>query len=91
MEPSPEFEEFGGRFIQDLDLVASNDGEIYDFVLKPFRGEGRVRLRQFIDRALQETVSDKDLQRLWESVDADINFPTANDLRAMLKGARDRL
>ncbi|MGU3538834.1 hypothetical protein [Methylobacterium sp. A54F] len=90
MEPSPEFEEFGRRFIQDLDTVASNDEEIYNFVLKHFRGEERVRLRDFIDHALREA-SDSELLQLWGSVDADIYFPTAADLRAMLTGARDRL
>lgn len=91
MKPSLEFQKFGRWFIQDIDWIAPTLDEMYDFVLKHFKGEERVRLRDFIDRALQDGVSDDVLERLWESVDSDIYFPTAKDLRAMLTGARDRL
>jgi hypothetical protein len=91
MQPSPEFHEFGRWFIQDIDWIAPTLDEMYDFVLGPFEGAERVRLREFIDGALHESVTDDELQRLWDAVDADIYFPTVEDLRAMLKGARDRL
>lgn len=91
MQPSPEFQKFGHWFIQDIDRIAPTLEEMYEFVLDPFKGEERVRLREFIDRALHQGVSDDDLQRLWDSVDADVYFPTVQDLRAMLKGARGRL
>ncbi len=91
VQPSPEFKKFGQWFLQDIDRIAPTLEEMYEFVLEPFKGEERVRLREFIDRALQEGVSDEELERLWNSVDADIYFHTAKGLRTMLEGARDRL
>ncbi|MCC0805973.1 hypothetical protein FPV16_07015 [Methylobacterium sp. W2] len=90
MQASPEFLTLGRWCIQDIDRIAPTLEEMYDFVLKDFKGDERVRLRQFIDRALREA-SDETLQRLWNETDADIYFPTAQDLRAFLIGARDRL
>jgi hypothetical protein len=64
---------------------------MYDFVLSDLIGEERARLREFIDRALQDDVPDDELMRLWDSVDSDIYFPTVQNLRGLLRGARDRL
>lgn len=90
MKPSPEFEKFGRYFIQDIDQLTSTADEFYDFSLHHFKGEERVRLGAFIDRAL-ETASDDELRRLWDAADSDIYFHTPQDLRDFLKGARDRL
>lgn len=91
MQASPEFHKFGRWFIQDIDRIAPTLEEMYDFVLKQFVGEERARLREFIDRALQDDVPDDELMRLWDSIDSDIYFPTVQDLRGLLRGARDRL
>lgn len=91
MNASPEFHKFGRWFLQDIDRIAPTQEQLYDFVLKPFKGEERVRLRSFIDRALDRSVSDGELIQLWQSTDADIYFHTADGLRTMLRGARDRL
>ncbi len=90
MQASPEFLKFGRWFILDSDHDAPTLDQRYDFVLNLFRGEERIRLHQFIDRALREA-SDATLERLWKETDADIYFPTAQDLRAFLAGARDRI
>lgn len=90
MQASPEFLTFARWYIQDIDRIAPTLEEMYDFGLKEFHGEERGRLRHFIDRALREA-DDATLQRLWTETDADIYFPTAQDLRAFLAGARDRL
>lgn len=90
VQASPEFLKFGRWFIQDIDRIAPTLDGMYEFVLKHFRGEERVRLREFIDRALREA-SDETLERLWTETDADIYFPTAQDMRTFLTGARDRL
>ena len=90
MQASTEFLTFGRWFIPDLDHDAPTLDEKYDFVLNLFRVEERGRLRQFLDRALREA-DDATLQRLWTETDADIYFFTAQDLRAFLAGARDRL
>ena len=90
MRASPEFLKFGRWFMQDIGGGAPTLDEMYDFVLNLFRGEERVRLRQFIDRALREA-SDASLERLWKETDADIYFFTAQCLRAFLAGARDRI
>ena len=90
VKASAEFETFGSWFIQDIDRIAPGLEEMYDFVLQNFEGEQRVRLREFINRALREA-SDDELERLWNSVDSDVYFPTPQNLRAMLTGARDRL
>lgn len=90
MQASPEFLIFARWYIQDIDRIAPTLEEMYDFGLKDFHGEERVRLRQFIDRALREA-SDAMLERLWTRTEADIYFPTAQDLRTFLAGARDRL
>ena len=63
---------------------------MYNFVLMIFKAEERTNLGQFIDQALDKC-HDDNLMRLWDSVDSDIYFPTAKDLRAMLMGARERL
>ncbi|TXN02987.1 hypothetical protein FV222_08970 [Methylobacterium sp. WL103] len=89
MQASLEFLTFGRWFIPDLDHDAPTLDEKYAFVLNLFRSEERVRLRQFLDRALREA-SDATLERLWKETDADIYFFTAQDLRAFLAGARDR-
>lgn len=90
MQASPEFLKFGRWFLQDIDRIAPTLDGMYNFVLNHFRGEERVRLRQFIDRVLREA-SDETLDRLWNETDADIYFPTARDMREFLTGARDRL
>ncbi|MFK5600288.1 hypothetical protein ACFZ8E_25305 [Methylobacterium sp. HMF5984] len=90
MRAAPEFLTFARWYIQDIDRIAPTLEEMYDFGLRRFRGEERVRLRQFIDRAVREA-SDATLERLWNETDADIYFPTVQDLRAFLAGARDRL
>ena len=90
MQASPEFLAFGRWFMLDIGGGAPTLDEMYDFVLNLFRGEERVRLRQFIVRALLEA-SDETLKQLWKETDADIYFPTAQDLRAFLTSARDRL
>ena len=90
MQASPEFLTFGRWHIQDIDRIAPTLEDIYDFGLGHFHGEERVRLRQFIDRAVREA-SDATLERLWRATDADIYFFTAQDLRTYLTGARDRL
>lgn len=91
MQASPEFHKFGRRFIQDINWIAPTDEEMYDFVLSDIVVEERERLREFIGRALQDDVPDDGLMRLWDSVDADIYFFTVQNLRGMLRGARDRL
>ncbi len=63
MRASPEFLKFGRWFMQDIGGGAPTLDEMYDFVLNLFRGEERVRLRQFIDRALREA-SDETLKGL---------------------------
>ena len=90
MQASPEFLTFARWYIQDIDRIAPTLDEMYDFGLRDFHGEERVRLRQFIDRALREA-SDASLERLWKETDADIYFFTAQGLRAFLAGARDRI
>ncbi|MCJ2078717.1 hypothetical protein MKK68_24245 [Methylobacterium sp. E-016] len=90
MQAAPEFLIFARWYIQDIDRIAPTLEELYDFGLRRFRGEERVRLRQFIDRAVREA-SDATLERLWNETDADIYFPTVQDLRAFLAGAGDRL
>lgn len=90
MKTSSEFTKFGKYFIQDIELMLLPGEEIFDFPLKIFKGNDRILLQKFIDKALQEC-SDAELMQLWNSVDSDIYFPTAKDLRAMLMGARERL
>ena len=90
MQASPEFLTFARWYIQDIDRIAPTLEEMYDFGLRNFHGEERVRLRQFLDRALREA-DDATLERLWTKTDADIYFFTAQDLRAFLAGARDRI
>lgn len=95
MEPSQEFKTFALHFIQDMDLVSTNEEEMYDFVLGPFqgadRGDARARLRASLDALTDESVSDVELEKIWRSSDADIIFADGPALRAMLKGARARL
>ena len=91
VDASPEFLKFGRWFLQDIDRIASTQEQRYDFVLKPFEGEEHVRRRNVIERALHGSVSDGELQQLWRSTEADIHFHTAEGLRTMLLGARDRL
>lgn len=88
---NPEFETFSGRFFQDIDAEVSNEDEMYAFVLSPFKGEERVRLRTFLDAITRDSVSDAELQTLWRSSPADVVFHDSAYLRAMLRGARDRL
>lgn len=90
MQASPEFLIFARWYIQDIDRIAPTLEEMYDFGLRGFQGEERVRLRDFIDRVVREA-SDATLERLWRETDADIYFFTAQDLRVFLAGARDRL
>lgn len=82
---------FGKYFIQDIDLINPTFNGFLNFVLRRFKGDDRTRLRVFLDDVTQESVSDDELQRLWNATQADIYFRTGADLRAMLKTARDRL
>ena len=92
---SPEFCTFALYFIQDMDLVATNEEEMYDFVLGPFQGadraDARARLQASLDALTDESVSDVKLEKIWWSSDADVIFADGGALRAMLKGARARL
>ncbi|MER2267015.1 hypothetical protein [Methylobacterium oxalidis] len=88
---SPEFEKFTRHFIQDLDIVAKSEEDMYAFVLGFIQGEERVRLRAFLDAVTQDSVSDMELQELWWASEAEVTFGESAHLRAMLKEARDRL
>lgn len=54
MKASSEFAKFGKYFIQDIELMLLSEEEIFDFPLKIFKGNDRILLRNFIDRALRE-------------------------------------
>ena len=91
MNLSSEFKKFALQFIQDLDRFAANEEEMYAFVLEPFQGEERFRLREFIDRLMKDSISDGELQKIWYTSDADVVFADGAALRLVLKGARNRL
>lgn len=91
MKTSPELENFALWFLQDMDILVSTEEEMFAFVLKPLKGEERVRLGAFLDEVTQDSVSDTALQSLRWAAKADIVFRTGSDLRAMLRKAHDRL
>lgn len=91
MKASPEFEKFASFFVQDVDDFKSDYEGLYGFVLKSVKGKERINLREFLGSATQDTVSDQELMELWTSVNDEIQFFSADGLRIMLKGARDRL
>lgn len=91
MKASPEFEKFASFFIQDLDDFLPDYERMYGFVLTSVKGVERTKLRDFLDLATQDTVSDHELMGLWKSVNDEVQFFTADGLRMVLKGARDRL
>lgn len=91
MTPSKEFYTFGMQFIQSRDLMSGTLDDLMRHVLTPFKGEERVRLRDFIDEVLRDTVSDEELRDLWDSTPTNFFFRYAHELRAMLREARDRL
>ncbi len=91
MKVSPEFMNFGQRFFQDIKSIGETMDEMVKFVLSPFDGGKRTRLRSFIDGTLQDNVSDADLLVLWNPAPAEIYFHSADGLHHMLRKARDRL
>ena len=91
MKTTPEFKKFSLHFFQDIDLVVGTEEELYAFVLGPFKGAERVRLRDFLDTVTQDSVSDEARQTLWWASAAEVAFSDGADLRAVLKRARDRL
>ncbi|WP_375454906.1 hypothetical protein [uncultured Methylobacterium sp.] len=91
MKMSEEFKTFGLQFIQDIELRGETLDELLQSVLGPFKGDARVRLRAFLDEAVNARVSDAELQTLWNATPSDIYFRDASELRVMLTAARDRL
>ncbi|MEA1832155.1 hypothetical protein U8607_08665 [Methylobacterium durans] len=91
MNSTPELDKFSLYFFQDIDIFATTEEEMYDFVLKHFDSHERERLRVFLTAATENSVSDAELGQLWHNSESDLDFGGGAGVRIMFKRVLERL
>lgn len=91
MQAPDSMKKIAQRFIQDIDLIATTSEDMIIFGTKGLTTDERESAHLYLDKLLNGSQSNTELQTAWWSLPSDIAFDNGDELRQFLSHLRDSL